>query len=324
MTIQAGGNAMRKSFFLLIFLLPVFLFAQAEKYIQIGSFNMEWFPCKDDGQMMRKYGINLNHPPQGSATDIPAMFAMLKKLDIQLLGVVEIVDTHILQQAAKKYLGESYKLIYAPSNSSQKVGFLYDSALLDTIGKPQIYMDVALSPDSWLRPALRVYFKYKKTGFDFNAVIVHLKAAPSGWKKRYRQWNILERILKEIPKQTNDEDLIMMGDFNNVSRLKFDEFKPFIERLHFYWATSELAEQGYPSDFWQPDYSQKRIEGSLIDQMFISQHALTDYVKNSMKVGGMCAQRKKVFEGKDIPEYYETISDHCPIFATFRADKDND
>ena len=130
--------------------LPLFIFAQDAKYIQVGPFNIEWFPCKEDGEMMKKYGINLRMPPKGNPTDIPALFNLLEELDIELIGVVEIVDPQMLQDSAKKYLGDQFKVIYAPSPSSQKVGFLYDSSVLEIIGKPQVYMDVALGPDTWL------------------------------------------------------------------------------------------------------------------------------------------------------------------------------
>ena len=97
-----------------------------------------------------------------------------------------------------------------------------------------------------------------------------------------------------------------------------------MDSLNYYWAASELAEQKISSDFWQPDYTCERIEGSLIDHIFISQDAKMEYVKNSVKVGGMCAEQRASYEGEEIPDYYEKVSDHCPVFATFRADVDND
>ena len=66
--------------FLVLLLLPVFLIAQNQAIIEVGSFNIEWFPCKDDGQMMQKYGINLRNPPHGNPTDVPALFQLLKQL----------------------------------------------------------------------------------------------------------------------------------------------------------------------------------------------------------------------------------------------------
>ncbi len=315
---------MLRKWLIVLMLFPVFIFAQSVKTIQVGSFNVEWFPCKDDGNMMKKYGINLRQPPNGDSTDIPALFQVIKNLDVELLGVVEVVDTDLFQASAQKYLGSQYKYIYAPSVSSQKVGFLYDSSVLELIGSPQIYGEVALYPDSWLRPAFRAYFKAKPDGMDFNAVIVHLKAAPGGWKKRLKQWKALKRILEQVPQQTGDKDIVLMGDFNNVSKLGYNEFKPLMEKLHFLWATSELVKKHEFSNFWQPDHMQPRIQGSLIDQIFISRHAEDEFVSNSVEVGGMCAQKKDSYEGAAIPEYYEKISDHCPVIATFRVDKDDD
>ena len=315
---------MLKKYFILVLFLPLFLFGQEVQNIQVGAFNMEWFPCKDDGEMMKQYNINLRRPPQGNATDIPAMFHMLKELDIELLGVVEIVDPAILEESAKKYLGESYKTIYAPSRGSQKIGFIYDSSVLELIGQPEIYAGVKLDPDSWLRPAFRAYFKVKSNGMDFNAIIAHLKAAPSGWKKRQRQWDVLKKILKRIPVETGDKDIVLMGDFNNVSKKKYNEFLPLMDRLDFYWTNSEIDSSKAFTSYWKPDPARERIEGSMIDQIFISADAKDEYVENSIEFGGMCAQGKEDFEGSAIPEYYEKISDHCPVFVTFRVDKDND
>lgn len=307
----------------IIILLPVLLYGQTEQIIEIGTFNIEWFPCKDDGDKMKEYDINLSNPPEGQATDVEALFTLLKDLDIELIGVLEIVDPQFLEESAQKYLGTQYKLVYSPSGGgSQKIGFLYDSSVLQVIGNPQVYMDVALKPSSWLRPAFRVYFKVIPNGFDFNAVVTHLKAYPSGWKKRQKQWKVLESILKTIPQETNDKDIILLGDFNNVSKHGFDEFKPVINRLNYFWATSELKNKW--TSYWMPNRSEERIQGSLIDHIFISEDAKIEYIENSLKAGGMCCDGKYEYEGDEIPDYYEKISDHCPVYGSFKADVDND
>lgn len=292
--------------------------------IEIGSFNMEWFPCKDDGEMMKKYGINLSHPPHGSATDVPAMFHFLKNLDVELLGVVEIVDPQFLADSAAKYLGPQFKVIYAPSIGSQKVGFLYDSSVLQVVGQPEIYAQVKLDPDSWLRPAFRAKFKVLPDGADFQAIIAHLKAAPSGWSKRERQWEVLEDILSRLPDEQGDEDIILMGDFNNVSKLGYDEFRPRLERIGFVWANADMAGGNGYTNYWRPDYTKNRIQASLIDQLFISKGFTDEFVEGSDQAGGMCAAKETEYEGDAIPDYYEEISDHCPVFATFKVDVDND
>ena len=48
---------MKKLIFVLF--LSGFVFCQAQQTIEIGTFNIEWFPCKDDGKMLKKYGIDL-------------------------------------------------------------------------------------------------------------------------------------------------------------------------------------------------------------------------------------------------------------------------
>ncbi|MBN2426453.1 MAG: hypothetical protein JXR46_06350 [Calditrichaceae bacterium] len=299
------------------------LYAQNDSLIQVGSFNIEWFPCKDDGELMKQYDINLRVPPTGKATNMDALFSLLKELDIELLGVVEIVDPFVLEKEAQLRLGRQFKVIYAPGNGSQSVGFLYDSSVLSLIGQPEIYASIMIDPDSWLRPAFRACFKYKDSGFDFHAIIVHLKAAPGGWNLRKQQWEVLSGILKEIPEKYGDQDIILMGDFNNVSKLRVDEFMPVIDSLNFFWATSEIADSGF-SNYWQPDYGVNRIEGSLIDHIFISNSVREEYVPESIILGGMCSEGKLEYSDDEIPAYYELISDHCPVFGSFRAAADND
>ena len=293
-----------------------------EQIIEIGTFNLEWFPCKDDGEMMKQYGINLRYPPQGQSTNMKALFGLLNDLDIELLGVEEIVDPQMFADSAKTYLGEQFKFIYSPSGGDQKVGFLYDSTVLQPIGSPITYMQVALSNDSRLRPALGVYFKAMPSGFDFHAIVVHLKASPRGWDLRKKQWNALEEILTNLPKETNDSDIVLLGDFNNVSKLRTAEFDTIMNRAGYYRATQELGNK--VSNYWKPDYKKERIEGSLIDHIFISNDAKIEFIENSTKVGGMCAEGTFEYIGDSIPEYYQQISDHCPVYGSFRVDIDND
>ncbi|MBD3226518.1 MAG: hypothetical protein GF313_17465 [Caldithrix sp.] len=292
-----------------------------ENQIEIGTFNIEWFPCKDDGKLLKSYGIDLRYPPQGESTDIEALFHLLDSLDIELLGVQEIVDGPLFAQKAQHYLGDHYRFIYSKSGGSQKVGFLYDSTRLTLKGESRTYLSVALGEDSRLRPAFSAFFQYKKNGFDFHALVTHLKAMPSGRDIREKQWKAIKTILTDIQKD-NEKDIILLGDFNNVSPIREQEFLPLMDQLNYYWATGELETKG--SNYWQPDYKVERVQSSLIDHIFISDDAKVEYVDNSLKVGGMCATGAEEFKGDAIPDYFHTISDHCPVFATFRADVDND
>ena len=311
-----------KKIVLIFILLGSSLFAQDSLTIEVGCFNIQWFPCKDDGELMKDYGIDLRYPPTGKATDQDALFSFLKEIDIELLAVEEIVDAELLKQKAKEYLGEQYEFIYSNSGGSQKVGFLYDSSVLELIGEPQSYDELLLQPDSRLRPAFRAYFKSKPNGFDFHAIVVHLKSSPRGWDQRKQQLEILEAILKKVPEINNDSDVIVMGDMNNVTEAGEKEFTPMMERLGYYWATQEL--DGKPTNYWKPDWKVKRIQASTIDQIFVSGDARVEYISHKTGVFGPCAAGIDSYEGADIPGYFSSISDHCPVFATFRVDQDND
>ncbi len=313
---------MKLTFVFLLILTSSILFGQDNQTIEIGTFNIEWFPCKDDGELMKKYDINLRYPPKGKATDMDALFGLLKKLDIELLAVEEIVDPKLLEEMAKKYLGEEYKVIYSTAGGSQKVGFLYDSSVLELIGQPQTYASLLLEPDSRLRPAYRAYFKSKPNGFDFHAIVVHLKASPRGWDRRKQQLEKLEEILQTLPQESKDSDIILMGDMNNVTKAGAGEFKPMIEELGFYWATEEL--KGMPTNYWQPDWKVNKIQASTIDHIFVSADAKIEFVENSTKTGGGCSAGTKTYEGENIPDYFDNISDHCPVYASFRFEKDDD
>jgi endonuclease/exonuclease/phosphatase family metal-dependent hydrolase len=271
---------------------------------------------------MKKYDINLRYPPKGNATDIEALFTLLKGLDLELLAVEEIVDPKLLGEMAKKYLGEEYEMIYSTAGGSQKVGFLYDSSVLELIGDPETYASLLLKPNSRLRPAFRAYFKSKPNGFDFHAIVVHLKASPRGWGPRKQQLDKLEEILQSLPEESKDNDIILMGDMNNVTKAGAGEFTPMMERLGFYWATSEL--DGKPTNYWQPDWKVNKIKASTIDQIFVSADAKIEFVEGSTKTSGGCAAGNDTYEGENIPAYFDKISDHCPVYASFRFEKDND
>ena len=79
-----------------------------------------------------------------------------------------------------------------------------------------------------------------------------------------------------------------------------------------------------PTNYWQPDYKVNRIKSSTIDHIFISNGAKDEFVENSTNVAGLCSIGKDWLESNEIPEYFLKISDHCPVYASFKVDVDND
>ncbi len=313
---------MNKMLFLVTTIVMFSLCAQENRTIEIGTFNIRFFPCNQDSAMMTKYGIEMRYPPTGVPTDTTALFKLIEELDIEVLGVEELVDPALFGEMAKRHLGENFELVYAPSNAWQKVGILYNSSAVKLIGDPQIYEEVALGRIDRHRPALRAYFKAIPNGFDFHVIVVHLKASPRGYEERVKQWGFLENILTGLPEgPEKDADIILLGDFNNVSKNKYKEFLPVMNKLNYFWPVVE--NDTFVTSYWQPDWKKQRLQASTIDQIFISDNAKVEYVGGSIKAGGICGDGKKEILN-DFPNYYKIISDHCPVYSSFKIFPDDD
>ena len=298
------------------------LMAQNDQTIEVGTFNIRFFPCNFDGEMMKEYDIQLTYPPTGSSTDTTMLFNLLKNLDIEVLGVQEIVDPPLFEAMAKRHLGENFEFIYAQAESKQKVGILYDKSAVQLIGEPKNYPEIALDMPNRLRPALMAYFKSIPDGFDFHVIVVHLKSSPKYYDVRQAQWAVLTNIIKQIPNdETKDGDIILLGDFNHVSDMRWGEFLPIIDSLDFYWTVG--TDTSVISSYWRPDWQKPELKASNIDQVFISRDATEEFKPASFKVGGLCAGRRAEISG-EFPEYYQKISDHCPVYVSFLAHPDND
>jgi endonuclease/exonuclease/phosphatase family metal-dependent hydrolase len=298
------------------------ILAQEDETIEVGTFNIRFFPCNQDGKMMEKYDINMTYPPEGLPTDTTMLFDLLKEIDIEVLGVQEIVDPTLFGAMAKRHLGDNFEFIFAPSDIWQKVGILYDTSVVRLICEPVIYREVALDMPDRLRPALGAYFKSIPDGFDFHIIVVHLKSSPKHYEMRQEQWAELEKIVTQLPQGVQkDKDIILLGDFNHVSEHRTGEFLPSLDRIDFYWTVG--GDLTLNSNYWIPDWSKPELEGSLIDQIFISRDVTKEFQAASLNVGGLCAMGQQLISG-EFPEYYQKISDHCPVFVSFQVNPDND
>lgn len=307
---------------LLLILISFPVIAREDDTIEVGTFNIRFFPCNQDGEMMKKYDIHMKYPPEGLSTDTTMLFDILKDLDIEILAVQEIVDPPLFGAMAKRHLGDNFEFIFAPSDIWQKVGILYDTTAVRLIGEPFIYWEVALDKPDRLRPALAAYFKSVPDGFDFHIVVVHLKSSPKYFDMRQEQWTQLEKIVYKLSEgDRKDKDIILLGDFNHVSGLGSGEFLPVIDRMDFYWTVG--GDTTLITNYWRPDWKKPEIKGSAIDQIFISRDATEEFVPASLKVGAVCSEGHDLISG-EFPEYYQKISDHCPVFVSFKAFPDND
>ena len=104
-----------KSIFLVLLFCTGLTLAQ-DATVDVGTFNIRFFPCNEDSAMMHRYDIEMRYPPSGVATDTTRLFQLIRDLDIEVLGVQELVDPALFGAMAKRHLGEKlYNQVYGGS-----------------------------------------------------------------------------------------------------------------------------------------------------------------------------------------------------------------
>ncbi len=232
----------------------------------------------------------------GYEKDNMALFSEMEGCDVA--GVQEITDPGLFQKDATYFLGEEWKFV-ATKYPSQKVGLLYNGLRVKSLGfKTYDEVDVGRR----VRPALLGEFEFTETGLLFEVLVVHLK---SGKKKkdmntRRMQWKVLTRIIKEL---AADKRMLLLGDMNCFSGRgeNLEELKSFVKATRFVLATAGDA------------YTMTEKYGSRVDHILVSP-ALVPHFKG-VSVGGACRLDCKSHE--DDYNYWSTVSDHCPVSATF-------
>lgn len=233
----------------------------------------------------------------GYEKDKTALFNEIEGCDVA--GVQEITDPGLFQKDAIAFLGKEWSFV-ATEYPSQKVGLLYNSLRVKSLGfKRYDEVDVGRR----VRPALFGRFEFIETGLFFDLLVVHLK---SGKKKkdiniRRTQWKVLCGIVKGL---SNDQNILLLGDMNcfNGRGENLDELKPFVDDTGFLLATAG------------DDYTMTEKCGGRIDHILVSP-GLAPHLAD-VSVGGACSLDCAI-RYEDCRTYWATVSDHCPVCATF-------
>ena len=245
----------------------------------VATFNIEWFG---------KY-----------EKDYYALFREIKRFDV--VGVQEITDADLFQRMAIQYLGENWKFV-ATAYPIQKVGILFNCTYIKPVRFSKL--DEVNLGHRQRRPGLLGELEYRKTGFIFEVMVVHLK---SGNRKkdmgtRREQWKVLAKILNR--KNVAQKNVVLLGDMNCFNRKgeDFNQFRPFVNTTGFLVATAG-------------DTCAMTVKcGGRIDHIFVSP-ALTPQLEG-VSVGGACRLDSQTHK-EECSAYWKNVSDHCPVSAKF-------
>ena len=253
--------------------------------LSLATFNIEWFGKK------------------GYEKDYPMLFGEIKNCDV--IGVQEITDPRLFEQAAGEHLGKSWKFV-ATDYPIQKVGLLFNSRNVDPL-RFETYENVSLGHRQ-RRPGFLGEFVHRKTGFGFEVMVVHLKSGnrKKDIRTRKAQWKVLSKIIKKLEAAAGN--MALLGDMNC-----FDMDGEHLTELDAFIQSSGLVLATVGDNYTETEKCGGRIDHILVSPAF-AQHL------TGVFVGGACRLDLKSREEDSnayCNAYWENVSDHCPVIAAF-------
>ena len=278
--------------------------------IRIATFNIRMFPCNENCECMGLHGYTKCVERGKPTTDLRRLADTIITLKPDILAVNEILNPERLARFAVEHLGPDWRFVYAQEGGRQKVGFLFNSSVVRVLDRkaysqifttlrPEDHSPFCFRAGDRLRPAFACRFQALGTGFDFYAVVLHLKPRDCS-SVRIAQWKIMEQLVDELAKE--ETEIVILGDFNDYGRGE-KEFSDFCRRKRFTFITESV--------------SCTHSMGSSLDNILVSDAMLRSFHRGSARVGGPCAEscgRTAFWRA-----YLNRVSDHCPVVAEFRT-----
>lgn len=236
----------------------------------------------------------------------------LAVLDAEVVALVEVNPPEaleILRQGLEDKGGCYHKtMLEQTSGSDLHIGILFKCGV--KVG-PVSFVPGSDLGEPGLRDALTAEVEIGK--FDFRIVVVHLKSGrrASAQKIRDAEARVIADFIRKTLKQSPDEDILLVGDFNMI---------PGQDVSNFY----NLGGDGDLMDFlssWdmQGDFSHMLHTGraDLLDGFAITRHNSAEYIRGSLRIFPMHWTMERGQEW-----FRDNVSDHLPFVATFRIEGD--
>jgi len=199
-------------------------------------------------------------------------------------------------------LGPSWHHAHSPkigytSHTAEHYGFVWDSNDLSLEGEVQ---NVADPNDKIDRNPAWATFKTGNGNLDFTVIAVHITWGSQGVKPRKEEVKIMATVWERVQEATtNDDDIILMGDFNrNVSCESFD---PLLSIEGIIRANEETGPTHVSST-------------STYDQIFLSTEYTSEWTGDWRTI-----KFDEVYFGNDDKTAKLEASDHRPVSIRLRV-----
>ena len=240
--------------------------------------------------------------------------AELKKIanvltDYDFISIVELRDETVLKrlQTILKAMGKNYEYDISAAvgrGVKERVAFFYNPAFIEVVQPGQIYPDAADGTDDFIRDPYWATFRAGK--FDFSVIAVHIVWGSRVGDRR-DEIMALAPVYEHVQKHNgpDEDDILLVGDFNRDP----GDLKAF---------GALLAMPSMTSLFQLPRKSHIK-DSSLYDNILFQ----ADYVTEYTGTNGIDKFDETDFANDDTAAN-SAVSDHRPVWATFRINADDD
>lgn len=316
-----------------LLLLSAALAAQARDRVRIGTWNLEFFGNRRD-------------EPRTDA-DIDKVAAFVRKLGVDILAVQEVGTLEALQKLALA-LGPRWQVIlgstgmWRDGSGGQRLGFVWNEDRVELLQAEEL-LDLPREADDPQAGRLPIFhrvpicaaFRARNGGLDFRAVTVHLKADnrrdldqhkrdEMSTRKRAAEMSLLGKALQRmLAPPSEDQDLIVLGDFNHVfarerssetpdeTKVRFDLRVPLLGDMPGFTRLPPATAR--PTIRWFPE---------SIDHVVVSPHLRPEAVASSVTVHGPFADHEPTTA--ELDAWQKAFSDHFPLTCDLSAEHDED
>ncbi|MBX7196341.1 MAG: endonuclease/exonuclease/phosphatase family protein [Sandaracinaceae bacterium] len=282
--------------------------------VRVAALNVRWFP---DGDA---------HGADTHATDLDALAAAIAELDVDAIGLEELLRHEHAVAALDTLRGRLDTLTHGrweavvddcpDDEGRQHVGLLYDGSRAERLA---VHRVDALAGNErgggcagFMRPGLGVALRFA-SGFDAWLVVVHLDSGTDdrAVERRARADAAFEGLTSELARTHGDRDVIVLGDFNTMGSDRGVSGLDEIGQLEHV-----LDGAGFRRLWLEPgctEVSGGRV--AMLDHIVVS--SATDELAPSARgaVGGPCG-RSRCRIHRDDP-WLAHVSDHCPVSVSF-------
>jgi len=254
---------------------------------KIGTFNIEWL------------GDGVRDTKPRTEEEYKLVADAIASTDLELIGLQEIENIDALNRVLK-YLPE-FKGLVLEKSGNQNLGFIYKNTVsIDTF---YYYSPIAIDP-SRNRPGLVVHAR--KGNFDWIMMVVHFKASSKfddteekrmrSLETRMKQAEILSNWIDSVLANSTEQDLIIVGDFNDNPTRSQSALVPLITNKNIRFLTEN--ERSCKNEKWDN-----------IDHIVVSSSA-----KNRVFIESLIIENHYYKYDEQIAKQ---ISDHCPVGIAF-------